>query len=111
MAIEVNWTTQGKVRVATLKGRVDSSNANEFQRLVTERVGEGNDSLVLEFSEIGFISSAGLRIVLQLAKTYSKPKFFAVCGLADTVDEVFRISGFNRVVKIYPTLAKAVKAA
>lgn len=110
MAINISWSTQGDVRIATLDGRIDSSNAREFEDLMLEGVEKEDRALLLEFSGITFISSAGLRIVLKLAKIYSKPKVFAVCSLPETVDEIFNISGFSQIVTVYKSPAEAVDA-
>ncbi len=110
MAINISWAAQGDVRIATLDGRIDTSNAREFEEKMLEGVSEDARALLLEFSGITYISSAGLRIVLKLAKIFSKPKSFAVCSLPDTVDEIFTISGFSQIVTVYKSPADAVQA-
>ena len=110
MAINISWSTKDDIRIAKLDGRIDSSNARNFEIRMLEGVEDGAGALLLELSGITFISSAGLRIILKLAKAFSKPKTFAVCSLPDTVDEIFTISGFNQIVTVYKSLADAVQA-
>ena len=107
MSLNITWEFEDGIRDALLNGRVDSRNALLFKETVVGEL-EGDDrALILDFVSLDYISSAGLRVVLELAKLYSAPRQFLICGLSSAVQEVFEISGFTQIIKIYKTLEQA----
>lgn len=85
-----------------LAGRLDSSNASELEAVLPERVA-GNEKVLLDFSQLEFISSAGLRIVLMAAKkAKQRDGQFVLCGMDENIHSVFETSGFLRILKVYP---------
>ncbi len=106
MSLNITWDFEDGIRVAILNGRVDSLNSLLFKESIVSELSEDDRALVLDFSNLEYISSAGLRIILQLAQLYSAPKHFSLCNLAPTVQEVFEISGFTQIIKIFETLDK-----
>ena len=107
MSLNITWEFEDGIRVALLNGRVDSRNALLFKETVVGELEENDSALILDFVSLDYISSAGLRVVLELAKLYSAPRQFLICGLSSAVQEVFEISGFTQIIKIYKTLEQA----
>lgn len=109
MRLNIEWEFEDGIRVSSLHGRVDSRNAMLFRQSVVTELEEDDRALILDFTSLDYISSAGLRVVLELAKMYSDPRHFSVCGLSSAVQEVFEISGFTQIIQLYQTvdLAKA----
>ena len=100
------------VLVAMVEGRVDSSNSQDFERQLQEAIVDDVRSVVMDLDQLAYISSAGLRVVLLVAKTLGQRKVnISLCALSDPVQSVFEISGFNRIIKIYDTRADALEAA
>lgn len=91
------------------RGRLDSSSAPEMERLVTEQLDAGVQRLVLDFTSLDYISSAGLRVVLLAGKRLraSKGKL-VLTGLQDMVREVFEMSGFLALFAVAPTLEEGI---
>lgn len=87
------------------RGRLDSSSSPELERLLTEQLDAGSQRLVLDFSDLEYISSAGLRVVLLAGKKLraSKGKMVLV-SLQDMVREVFDMSGFLALFAVADTL-------
>lgn len=93
-------------------GRLDSNSAPSLEQEI-DTIGSGNDGhhLLLDFSKVEYISSAGLRVVLKTVKErQSASKSFAVSSMQDHVREVFEISGFDSYVTIHPDTTKALAA-
>ncbi|MEA2114829.1 MAG: STAS domain-containing protein [Thermodesulfobacteriota bacterium] len=91
-------------------GRLDSNTAPVLEHEI-DSVGAGNDGhhLLVDFSNVEYISSAGLRVVLKVVKErQTSPKSFAVSSMQDHVREVFEISGFDAFITIYPDAMQAV---
>ncbi len=100
------------VLVAKVEGRVDSSNSQDFERQLQAAMGEDVGAVVLDLGALAYISSAGLRVVLLIAKTLGQRNVsISLCALSDPVQSVFEISGFNRIIQIHDTQADAVAAA
>jgi anti-sigma B factor antagonist len=101
-----------QVLVASVEGRVDSSNSQDFERQLQGAIGEDVKSVVIDLGQLAYISSAGLRVVLLVAKTLGQRNVsISLCALSDPVQSVFEISGFNRIIQIYDTQADALAAA
>jgi len=101
MSLNITWESQDNVRTSILQGRIDSRNASLFHKTIELELKEQDRGLILDFARVDYISSAGLRVVLQLAKLYRGDRKFAVCGLMPTVKEIFEISGFDQIIMIY----------
>lgn len=87
-------------------GRLDSTTSPDFEQCLAEYLKSPGGHLLLDFEELDYISSAGLRVVLNAAKVYREVKWtFAACCMQDHVREVFEISGFDSFVSIYDTVA------
>ena len=95
--------------VITLDGRIDAQSAKELEQQSLTWIDSGEKKLVLDFSAVNFISSAGLRVILLIAKKLEpvdgKVK---LCGLNATLKDVFEISGFSKLFVIVPSVAEAL---
>ena len=60
----------------------------------------GVEKLVLDFAELEYLSSAGLRVLLGAQKTMNKQGEMVVKNVNDTIDEIFEITGFADVLTI-----------
>ena len=97
--------------VAQLNGRIDGVNSLKFQDALATVLEENITALVLDLEHLSYISSAGLRVVLFIGRELqSRDKKFAVCSLSELVADVFRVSGFDKIVSIYVTQPDALSA-
>ena len=111
MSISVTWERKDSVLIGALDGRIDGSNANEFQSALETEIGEGDNALILDFGKVSFISSAGLRVGLVIARKFNEPgKKFGVCTLPEPVREVVAVSGFDQLISVYGSQDEAIKA-
>jgi anti-anti-sigma factor len=91
------------------KGRLDSATGPAFEKDLLRQIDGGRLRLLLNFGELQYISSAGLRIVLLAAKKMkSAGGKMALCSLNPQIAEVFEISGFSNILDIHPTRDAAV---
>ncbi|MFO1257233.1 MAG: STAS domain-containing protein [Gammaproteobacteria bacterium] len=95
--------------VVTLDGRIDSSAAVEFESHMIQVINGGCNTMLVDFTNLVFISSAGLRVLLLAAKKV-RPYGGKVllCALSQDVQEVFDISGFSSIFSIYKTRQEAI---
>ena len=97
--------------IAKADGRIDSSNSREFHTELEAVVADSDAALVLDFGDVAYISSAGMRVILLTAKSLQKSGMkFALCSMNDSIREVFKISGFDKIIEIHPSQAEALSA-
>ena len=93
------------------EGRIDSQNAMDFQEQLLEGIGDADRAVIVDLAEVSYMSSAGLRSVLLVAKTLRRRDVgFALCSLSAPIREVFKISGFDKVIRIHESAAAAMEA-
>ncbi len=82
-----------------LEGRLDTMTAPELEAELKESM-DGADSLVLDFSKLEYISSAGLRVLLSAHKAMSGKDGMKVTNVNEIVQEVFEVTGFADILTI-----------
>ena len=96
-------------------GRIDQSSDDTFMEALAphlERCAAGEDRLVLDLSDLEYISSAGLRVLMLAAKqTKAQGGTLLVTGLQPLVKEILEISRFTMVLDITPSLRDALAKA
>lgn len=96
------------ITILRLTGRIDAGNAQDAEASLFEYLAP-DVKLAIDFSDLEFISSAGLRIFLMMAKKIKiQQGKLALFGLAPVVNEVFEISGFSKILTIRPTQDEAI---
>ena len=99
------------VVIASPDGRIDSSNSREFHTELEGAVSDSDTALILDFEAISYISSAGLRVILLTGKSLQKSDTkFALCSMSDSIREIFKISGFEKIIDIHGSRAEALSA-
>ena len=98
MSLIVNSNIADACLTVFISGNVDSSNAMQMESEISATCeGKSFSFLKLDFGDLKYISSAGLRVVLKLAKLY---KQFEVVNVTNEVFEIFEVTGFTSVVKV-----------
>ena len=82
-----------------LEGRLDTMTAPELEAALKESLDEA-ESLVLDFSRLEYISSAGLRVLLSAHKIMSAKGGMKVTHVNEIVREVFEVTGFADILTI-----------
>ena len=93
-----------------VKGRVDSSSAPQFTEALQNLTDQGHFKLVLEMSELEFISSAGLRVLINTQKTckrYNRGEVVLACVPAN-IFAALDLSGFTTLFQIFDDVTGAV---
>ena len=109
--MNLNSETSGNSLVITLEGRVDSSNASEFNTQLEQATSASELGVVLDCENLQYISSAGLRVILATAKNLQAgQRKFVICTLTDPIQDIFVISGFDQIINIQGSRADALSA-
>ena len=109
--MDVEEIPNGGATLFRAKGRVDSSSSAAFEAALLPRIRDGARRVVLDLSGVEYVSSAGLRVMLMAAKAAKAGGGqLALFGLSPTVEEVFQVSGFSKIIPILATEAEALSA-
>ncbi len=95
--------------IVSIKGRMDAVSAPEFEKRLEEWIDNGESKFVIDFCDLDYISSAGLRSILATAKKLkTKDGWIFLAELKEVVKEVFEISGFSSIIPIYDSVEEAL---
>jgi len=100
---------EGEVLIISLNGMLDAVSAPGFDKEIGQIMEVDNSSLVFDMKELQYISSAGLRSFLTIAKKFkAEDKKVALTSLQNIVKQVFEVSGFNQIISIYNSVDEAL---
>lgn len=104
---------QSGVLVVSVSGRIDHSTSDEFAQAFEPLLQvclPGKPAVLLDFSGVDYISSAGLRVLMMASRRAKAQKgVFAIAQLQPMVQEVFAISRFNLIMPCYISVEAACK--
>lgn len=95
--------------IFALAGRLDSNSAPQFEQQLQDFIISPQSHLVFDCNNLEYISSAGLRVILNTAKAYKSGQFtFVACAMQEHVQEVFEISGFDSFITIHRSIDESL---
>lgn len=98
-----------RVDLITVSGRVDSSTAPELEETLEDRMNEGRYNLVLDFSDVNYLSSAGLRALVSALRTCKKKGGdVRIASPSERVSEVMSLAGLDSLFTMYDDVTVAV---
>ena len=98
MNIDKNYND--KELTLAVEGRIDTLTSKELEDEITAELGNF-DSLILDFANLEYISSAGLRVLISTQKKLKADNIpMIIKNVTDSVNEIFRMSGFDKILKI-----------
>jgi len=112
MTIEIRQEQQGEVRILALSGRLDTETSADLELALQDLQADGATHFVIDLADIGYVSSAGLRVLLALAKQLDGGRgSLKLCALNEAVRQVFDVAGFSRMFAIFPNRDAALASA
>ncbi len=107
--IEMSHEIRNGALILRPKKRIDSSTAKAFEDQAIALVDKGSNKVVVDFSELDYISSAGLRVLLTTAKKVKAAGgALTLCGVHDNVKEVLDVSGFASIFGMHGSVNEAL---
>jgi len=109
--MEISISESGDVRILSFQGNLDTGTSPEAENQINGLIDAGAQKLLVNFEQLEYISSAGLRVLLATAKKL-KPSGgnLKICCLNQTVQEVFDISGFATILSVTASEEEALGA-
>lgn len=97
--LNITKKANDKELVVSLEGRLDTMTAPDLEKELKDDL-EGVESLVFDFEQLQYISSAGLRILLSAQKQMNKQGTMVVKNSSEEIMEIFEVTGFSDILTI-----------
>lgn len=108
--MEITSTQHKHCNVVKVTGRIDSATSPQLAEAIAHINDDGKFKIVIDFSELDFISSAGLRVLIAALKNcrrYNRGDL-VLASLPENIYSVFDLAGFTSIFKIYDDVVSAV---
>ncbi len=107
--MEIAVSDAGEIKVVRIEGQLDTQTSPHAHAQLTQLIDQGATKLVVNLEKLDYISSAGLWVLLAVAKQLKgNSGELRICGLNEVVQEVFDISGFTTILAVTKTEPEAL---
>lgn len=109
----MNFTTdtQKNIAIVRMSGDLEHESGEELEIYINRLIDEGKKQIVMDFTDVSYVNSAGLRILVQVWKDASRKKAaIKMCCLSMFVQKMFRITNLNSIFSIHSTEKDALTA-
>jgi anti-sigma B factor antagonist len=114
-SFEIKRKQMNRVDLITVSGRLDAAHSPQLKQLIDEIFAEGRYRLVLDFAQLEYIASPGLRVLIE-ARKRSREKTInnleggdvRIANLPPRIQEVFNLTGFTGLFDIFTDTVEAV---
>ena len=107
--LDISVQSLKRVDLITVSGRVDSSTAPDLEETLEDRMNNGRHNLVLDMSDVGYLSSAGLRALVSALRTCKKKGGdVRIANPSERVSEVMSLAGLDSLFTMYDDVTVAV---
>lgn len=108
--MEIIESKENDIEIFKLNGRLDSNTSPGLEEKIFNAIENGAINLILDFEDLDYISSAGLRVILKATKNLKRSEgIIVLCSMQDYVKEVFEIAGFDSFLPIAANMGDALK--
>jgi anti-sigma B factor antagonist len=109
--MEIIEENQSGINIFKLNGRLDSNTSQGFEKKIFQAIDDGSKSMIIDFKDLEYISSAGLRVILKATKALKREEGkMMLCDMQDYVKEVFEIAGFDSFLPIVDFMDDALQS-
>jgi anti-anti-sigma factor len=97
------------VLILYLTGRLDATTSGPLQKEISELITSGEHRLLINFSQLDYISSAGLRVLIITLKSLKTHQGqLLICNMGEAILEVLKVAGFTKILTIEETEEQAL---
>ena len=109
--MEIIEEKQSGINIFKLNGRLDSNTSQGFEQKLFQAIADGSKNMVVDFKDLDYISSAGLRVILKAFKALQREDGrIILCSMQKYVREIFEMIGIDSFVPTLDTMDDALKA-
>jgi anti-sigma B factor antagonist len=107
--MEITVRDEGDTKVVMLNGKLDTNTTPAVESEINTLLDAGANKLLINFEQLSYISSSGLRLLLATAKRLKgSGGDLRVCSLNEMATEVFEISGFSSILNVFSSEQEAL---
>lgn len=99
MSLKIETQSEGIKDTVLLSGRLDTTTAPELEAFMEKEL-KDTQELVFDLTDLEYISSAGLRVLLKVQKYMNKKGDFKLTHVSEVIEEIFEITGFSDILTI-----------
>jgi anti-anti-sigma factor len=108
--MEISQKQQDGIVIVSIKGRLDADSSGDAEKELDVFLKENKSRFLFDLSELEYLSSAGLRVLLGVAKAGRQTDGkIVLCCLNSIVKEIFEISGFDSLIPIRDSVEEGLK--
>ncbi|NGX33791.1 MAG: putative anti-sigma factor antagonist BtrV [Candidatus Anoxychlamydiales bacterium] len=109
LGLEIKAEEIDRIVILRLLGRLDASSSSFLQNRLNVLLKDGRDTVLLDFSNIDYLSSAGLRVLLSFTKKYKESKKrVSIFSVTEDVMDIIKLTGFDKILDIYKNEKEAI---
>jgi len=109
--MKISESIIGRATVIRVAGSLDAQTSSEFSNYLTGRIGAGNVNIVLDLSQVDFMSSAGIHAILAaLRESRQLSGTLHLAAAQPGVERTMQVSGFTSIINLFPTVDQAVSS-
>jgi len=109
LGLEINAEEIDKIIILRLLGRLDASSSPLLQNRLNILLKDAHNRVLLDFSNIDYLSSAGLRVLLSFSKKYKEnKKKMSIFSVTEDVMDIIKLTGFDKILDIYKNEKEAI---
>ena len=103
--------TAGEIDLIAVEGTIDAMSSAKLTETINKHIHDGHPNVVMDFSKVDFMSSAGLRAILASVKeARAAGGDFRLASPQPSIDKVLKMAGFHNIVKIYGSIEEAISS-
>jgi anti-anti-sigma factor len=108
--MELHHSQEGEITIITIKGRLDAASSPVAGNAIKKIMQEDCSRILFNFSDLEYLSSGGLRVILGVAKELKRQEGkLVLCSLNPFVKEIFVVSGFESLIPIEDTVESGIR--
>ena len=107
--MKIEEEKKGEVRVFNISGKFDAKSSPPLEKALSDAVGNGDKCIAINFKEIDYISSAGLKVLLSITRKLNEEGGkMKLSNFTSQVKEVFDLTGFTQIFEIFPDIEECL---
>lgn len=109
--MKIDYKMENGILIIAIQGRLDAATSPSADETIKKTMEEDQNRLLFDLSDLEYLSSGGLRVILSAAKEIKRRNGkVALCCLNQYVDEIFEVSGFKAMIPVKDTKEAGLEA-
>jgi len=107
--MEIKVRQEKQLAIVAITGSVDTLTSGEVTSFLSQQIEDGKKRLIVDLSQVDFMSSAGLRAILvALKESRQQGGDLSLAGAQPGVERILKMAGFTNILKAYVTVKEAI---